>query len=151
MATNGIMLHTASINTAQSASDSSNSSSSSSSAGISASDFLTLLVTELKNQDPTSNTDPNEYINQLVGINSLEQLISINETLQSALGESSTSASSQSVSEAGTAQAAQTQSSLHAVKAASQTEAATVAGGNLSLPTATHAADRIASALSGQS
>src|SRR5258708_37834493 len=38
---------------------------------ISANDFLTLLVTEMKNQDPTANTDPNQYINQLVQVNSL--------------------------------------------------------------------------------
>ena len=53
------------------------------SAGITANDFLTLLVTEMKNQDPTANTDPNEYINQLVQVNSLQQLISINQTLSS--------------------------------------------------------------------
>jgi len=52
---------------------------------ITANDFLTLLVTEMKNQDPTANTDPNEYVNQLVQVNSLQQLISINQTLQSAL------------------------------------------------------------------
>jgi flagellar basal-body rod modification protein FlgD len=46
---------------------------------ITASDFLTLLVTELKNQDPTQPTDPNSYIQQLVGVNSLEQLIQINQ------------------------------------------------------------------------
>lgn len=51
------------------------------SSSISANDFLTLLVTEMKNQDPTANTDPNEYINQLVQVNSLQQLISINQTL----------------------------------------------------------------------
>ena len=62
----------------------------SSSATISANDFLTLLVTEMQNQDPTATTDPNEYINQLVNVNSLEQLISINQTLQSATGSSST-------------------------------------------------------------
>ena len=48
---------------------------------ISANDFLTLLVTEMQNQDPTADTDPNEYINQLVQVNSLEQLIDINQTL----------------------------------------------------------------------
>ena len=51
---------------------------------IAANDFLTLLVTEMKNQDPTATTDPNEYVNQLVQVNSLQQLISINETLQNA-------------------------------------------------------------------
>ena len=48
---------------------------------ITSSDFLTLLVTELKNQDPTQPTDPNAYIQQLVGVNSLQQLIQINQGL----------------------------------------------------------------------
>lgn len=52
--------------------------------GISSNDFLTLLVTEMKNQDPTQPTDPNAYIQQLVGVNSLQQLISINQDLSSA-------------------------------------------------------------------
>ena len=50
-------------------------------ATITSSDFLTLLVSELKNQDPTQPTDPNAYIQQLVGVNSLQQLISINQDL----------------------------------------------------------------------
>ena len=50
---------------------------------ITSSDFLTLLVSELKNQDPTQPTDPNAYIQQLVGVNSLQQLISINQGLTS--------------------------------------------------------------------
>lgn len=50
-------------------------------ATITSSDFLTLLVSELKNQDPTQPTDPNAYIQQLVGVNSLQQLISINQKL----------------------------------------------------------------------
>lgn len=61
-------------------------SSSTDSATISANDFLSLLVTEMQNQDPTADTDPNEYINQLVNVNSLEQLININQTLSSAAG-----------------------------------------------------------------
>ncbi|MGA2539126.1 MAG: flagellar hook capping FlgD N-terminal domain-containing protein [Terracidiphilus sp.] len=63
--------------------------SSGSSATISSSDFLTLLVTEMQNQDPTADTDPNEYITQLVQVNSLEELISINQNLSTALGTSS--------------------------------------------------------------
>jgi flagellar basal-body rod modification protein FlgD len=55
---------------------------------ITANDFLTLLVSELKNQDPTQPTDPNQYITQLAQVNSLQQLISINQgigTLDSAI------------------------------------------------------------------
>ena len=48
-------------------------------ATITANDFLTLLVSEMKNQDPTSPTDPNQYISQLVDVNSLQQLIQINQ------------------------------------------------------------------------
>jgi flagellar basal-body rod modification protein FlgD len=54
------------------------------SATITANDFLTLLVTELKNQDPTANTDPNAYVNQLVQVNSLQQLIQINQNTNAA-------------------------------------------------------------------
>jgi len=57
------------------------SSSTADSADITSSDFLTLLVTEMQNQDPTQPTDPNQYIQQLVGVNSLQQLIAINQDL----------------------------------------------------------------------
>ncbi len=62
-----------------STSNSSSTSSISSNSTITSNDFLTLLVSELKNQDPTQPTDPNAYITQLVGVNSLQQLISINQ------------------------------------------------------------------------
>jgi flagellar basal-body rod modification protein FlgD len=62
------------------------SSSASSSSDITSSDFLTLLVAEMQNQDPTQPTDPNTYIQQLVGVNSLQQLISINSELGQATG-----------------------------------------------------------------
>jgi flagellar basal-body rod modification protein FlgD len=61
---------------------------------ITSSDFLTLLVSELKNQDPTQPTDPNAYIQQLVGVNSLQQLISINQGLTSIEPTTSTTTSS---------------------------------------------------------
>jgi flagellar basal-body rod modification protein FlgD len=77
----------AAATTSASATDSSSTSDSSSdSSTISANDFLTLLVTEMQNQDPTADTDPNEYIDQLVQVNSLEQLININQTLSTDLG-----------------------------------------------------------------
>ena len=80
------------------AKDASTSGSSASSAtdpsDITSDDFLTLLVSELKNQDPTQPTDPNAYIQQLVGVNSLQQLIQINQgltTLESPVTSNSTS------------------------------------------------------------
>lgn len=61
--------------------DTSGTSAAGGSSQITSNDFLTLLVSELKNQDPTQPTDPNAYIQQLVGVNSLQQLIQINQGL----------------------------------------------------------------------
>jgi flagellar basal-body rod modification protein FlgD len=73
---------------------SSSDSSTDNSATISGNDFLTLLVSELKNQDPTQPTDPTEYITQMVGVNSLQQLIDINQGLASVEGTSTSTTSS---------------------------------------------------------
>ena len=118
------------------------------SATISANEFLTLLVTEMQNQDPTATTDPNEYINQLVNVNSLEQLISINQTLTGALDPADTESAS-AVRQAGT-----TASFDRGVPATSQPASAMPdvvrhAPGNLGVPAPNPAAQRIAQALSG--
>jgi hypothetical protein len=65
----------------------SSSSAAADSSDITSSDFLTLLVSELQNQDPTQPADPNAYITQLVQVNSLQQLIQINQTGQLAGGD----------------------------------------------------------------
>lgn len=43
--------------------------------------FLTLLVTQLKNQDPLAPQDGAQFVAQLAQFNSLDQLISINDRL----------------------------------------------------------------------
>jgi flagellar basal-body rod modification protein FlgD len=131
-------------------------SASSDSATISANDFLTLLVTEMQNQDPTADADPNQYINQLVEVNSLEQLIGINQTLSTDLGapSSATSGSSGSgsaaqaaprqpgpVSEAGMNAKANPPGVVPAQPAASRVS------GNLSVPSAGGASEHVARAL----
>jgi len=152
------------------------SSAGSSSATISTNDFLTLLVTEMQNQDPTAQTDPNEYINQLVQVNSLEQLISINQNLSTALGSPGTG-STKTQAAAGQATSAQTMASSAALPGAgtvgkaaglpaapspgSSTAAAISqfaqsagprrAPGNLSVPGAQAAAHTVAHALDGRS
>ncbi len=45
----------------------------------------------MQNQDPTQPTDPNAYIQQLVGVNSLQQLIAINNDLTAVTGTLGTS------------------------------------------------------------
>ncbi len=78
----------------QSANAMASSGSSSSSSGSSATNlqgtFLNLLVTELQNQDPTSPVDPTAMVGQMVSLNQLDQLISINQTLQQSLASGTT-------------------------------------------------------------
>jgi len=105
------------------------STSSTDSSTISANDFLTLLVTEMKNQDPTATTDPNEYINQLINVNSLEQLISINQTLSTDLGSSSTASGSSASTRSDAAASAPTDS--NAIGKSGQASAASPEGGVL--------------------
>jgi flagellar basal-body rod modification protein FlgD len=141
-----------------------------SSTTISANDFLTLLVTEMQNQDPTADTDPNEYIDQLVNVNSLEQLIDINQTLSTDAGSTSgNGASTQAVGAASNSTNAATPASA----ATSAGTAAHLAGsplsstpgaaassapissaqhisGNLSAPNTNPAAQRVGHALAGR-
>lgn len=118
---------TMNANTAQSAASSatngsSTSNSTTNSATITANDFLTLLVSELQNQDPTANTDPNQYVNQLVNVNSLQQLISINQEVGSL--SPSTPSSSGSNPSAGAQAAGATANSLSAQPTPAKTSAA---------------------------
>lgn len=154
---------------ASSNSDTNSTTTKSSASGITANDFLTLLVTEMKNQDPTANNDPNQYINQLVNVNSLQQLISINETLTSAYGSPDASANVQRVAQAKTNDSAE---SAVRAKPEATDQAGSVIGsssnssnadnsnlqnlfnrlahGNLSTPEASPAAERLAHALDGR-
>ena len=116
------------------ASSTSSSSSSTGSATVTANDFLQLLVTEMKNQDPTADTDPNQYIDQLVQVNSLQQLIQINQDL-APLGSSTTSSGDNA------------QPGLSHGNPAARPAASTAAPGNLSPPANSAAASRIANTL----
>lgn len=136
----------------------SGSSSASNSATISANDFLSLLVTEMQNQDPTATTDPNQYINQLVNVNSLEQLISINQNLSTALGVTPTggaaspSATAANVSSAGAATTGNSsEPAVHAVSSPLTHATLQPVSGNLSIPVGIPAAQRVAQSLGGHS
>ena len=163
----GLLHHTTTADQAQSgrtatpaasANSNSTTSASTSDAGtISANDFLTLLVTEMKNQDPTASTDPNEYINQLVNVNSLQQLISINQTLTADAAQTSTnSVGDKSTSGVKSQLGADAQQQLATPSSAAGSTgsiaqaAARLAPGNISTPAANPAANRVAQALSGR-
>lgn len=111
-------------------------------ATITANDFLTLLVTEIQNQDPTSQTDPMQYITQLVGVNSLEELVQINQTLTTETGTTPTgSAASSSNAVTPTASAAKTASSSTTTAAAAQTAGHLLpSGSSAQLPTSSDTA-----------
>lgn len=50
--------------------------------------FLTLLVQELQNQDPTAPMDSTQMVGQMISLNQLDQLASINQVVTNALGAS---------------------------------------------------------------
>ena len=55
--------------------------------------FLNLLTQELQNQDPTSPMDSTAMVGQMISLNSLSQLIGINQTLSGVAGSSGSSTS----------------------------------------------------------
>src|SRR6202453_672019 len=48
--------------------------------------FLSLLATELQNQDPTAPVDSTAMVGQMISLNQLDQLISINQTVTGSSG-----------------------------------------------------------------
>ena len=51
--------------------------------------FLNLLATELQNQDPTAPMDSTAMVGQMISLNQLDQLISINQTVTGSAGSGS--------------------------------------------------------------
>ncbi len=139
---------------ANSSSGTSSNSSDDAGATITANDFLSLLVTEMQNQDPTADVDPNSYIDQLVQVNSLEQLISINQNLETVLGTASAQGSSSEASGTGASASSPhgkasgvSMAAHHSAPASAPSRAAS--HGNLSVPQATPASRTVAHSLDG--
>lgn len=86
-----------------SGSTSSSSSSASSTDGLDANSFITLLTAQLQAQDPTDPMDPDQMVNELVSLNSLQQLIGIKQDLDTLTG--NTTGSTASTDLVGAAQA----------------------------------------------
>src|SRR5579872_713333 len=59
--------------------------------------FLTLLTTQLKNQDPTSPMDSNQFTQQLVEYSQVEQQINTNTNLQTLISQGTSNASAMTV------------------------------------------------------
>ena len=64
----------------------SNGASSTSNVDLSSNAFITLLVAQLQGQDPLNPMDPTQFVTQLVQFNQLDQLMDINQELQTNAG-----------------------------------------------------------------
>ncbi len=96
--------------TTKAVSNASSTSGTGSNSGMSASNigstFLNLLTQELQNQDPTAPMDSTAMVGQMISLNSLSQLVSINQTLGNATGSASSSSAATQQQIQGTAPAA---------------------------------------------
>ena len=63
--------------------------------------FLTLLTTELKTQDPTAPEDPTQMVTQLVQFNTLNEVISIDNSLNTLVSDATTTAAANNTTTAG--------------------------------------------------
>lgn len=87
-----------STSTASTSSSSSSSTSSTSNSSVDKTQFLELLVAQIKNQDPLNPMDNQEFTAQMATFSSLEQLMSVNENLGMMLSASNSANSTQAVS-----------------------------------------------------
>jgi flagellar basal-body rod modification protein FlgD len=70
--------------------------------------FLTLLVSQLQNQDPLSPTDSNEFVSQLTSYSQLEQLIGIHQNTTALAGADSTTSTGATTPTGGTSSTSST-------------------------------------------
>jgi len=66
-------------------------------AALGKSDFLTLLMAQIKNQDPLNPMDNTDFTAQMAQFSSLEQLLNINNSIQTLANSSSSSGNAQAV------------------------------------------------------
>jgi flagellar basal-body rod modification protein FlgD len=90
------LTNTAQTNAASGSSSSGSSSQSSVGSLTSEQTFLQLLIAQIKNQDPLNPTDSIQFVGQLVQYSELEQLMGINQGIQSLDGATTTTSSSNS-------------------------------------------------------
>jgi len=88
--------NTSSANTSSTSSTSEAASAAANSAGSLTSEqtFLQLLIAQIQNQDPLNPTDSIQFVGQLVQYSELEQLMGINQGVQTLAGNSSTTSTS---------------------------------------------------------
>jgi flagellar basal-body rod modification protein FlgD len=90
--------------------------------------FMSLLATELQNQDPTQPVDPTQMVGEMISLNQLDQLININQTLSGLSGTPSTSSSSTSAQTVGSTASAGTGSNTNLILQGAYSNAGSLIG-----------------------
>src|SRR5271168_2525164 len=96
---------------------------------LSYNDFLTLLMAEMKNQDPTQPMDPSEMVSQLATVSEVGQSVQTNTTLSSLLTATSLSQAEQLVGQTITSSDGSTSGQVASVSVTSTGAVATLANG----------------------
>jgi flagellar basal-body rod modification protein FlgD len=91
--------------------------------------FLTLLIAEIKNQDPTQPMDPTQSVTQLATISGVQQAMQTNATLASLLTTSSLSQAEQLIGKTITSADGLTSGTVASVNVGASGSTATLTGG----------------------
>lgn len=113
-----------------SASSSSGAATATPSATVDYNQFLTLLIAEIKNQDPTQPMDPTQSVTQLATISGVQQAMQTNATLSSLLTTSSLSQAEQIIGRKVTSADGSTSGTVASVNVTSSGSTATLTDGN---------------------
>ena len=97
--------------------------------GLNYNDFLTLLMAEMKNQDPTQPMDPSQMVSQLATVSEVGQAVQTNTTLNSLLTATSLSQAEQLVGRTITSADGSTSGQVASVSVASTGAVATLTNG----------------------
>ncbi len=92
--------------------------------------FLTLLIAEIKNQDPTQPMDPTQSVTQLATISGVQQAMQTNATLASLLTTSSLSQAEQLIGKTITSADGLTSGAVASVNVGASGSIATLTGGS---------------------
>ena len=91
--------------------------------------FLTLLVTQLKNQDPTAPTDATAFMSQLASFSNVEQSVQMNSKMDALLSISQLGQASSLIGRTATSSDGKTSGVIASVRIDSQGTVATLKGG----------------------
>lgn len=92
--------------------------------------FLTLMIAQMKNQDPTSPTDPSQYLTQISQMSAVQQGVLTNTKLDSMLTQSSLTQAEGAIGKSVTSADGSTSGTVTSVKLASDgSVTATLVGG----------------------